>query len=45
MTELPELEELIRIITLRNTPEGIRTRNLSACDARNAREMYNLELR
>ncbi len=45
MTKLPELEESIRIITLRNTPDGIRTRNLSACDAKKARETYNLELR
>ena len=41
----PELAEAVSIITMRNTSEGLRTRNLSARDALNAREIYNMELR
>ena len=37
--------ESIRIITLRNTQEGLRTRNMSAKEAYEAREIYNMELR
>lgn len=35
----------IRIITLRNTQEGLRARNMNAIEANEAREIYNMELR
>ena len=37
--------ESIRIITLRDTKEGLRARNMSAKEAYEAREIYNMELR
>ena len=40
-----QLSESIRVITMRNTPEGLRSRNLSASEAKNDREIYNMELR
>ena len=39
------LEEEIRIITLRSYNGEIKSRNISAAKAKNARELYNLELR
>ena len=40
----PEVDS-IRIITLRNTQEGLRARNMNAIEANEAREIYNMELR
>lgn len=41
----PDVANSIRIITLRNTKEGLRVRNMSSTEAKDAREVYNMELR
>lgn len=41
----PENQELIKVITLRETSEGIKTRVMAAREALNSRRDYNLELR
>lgn len=45
VVKCPELAESVSVITMRNTNDGLRTRNLSAKEALNAREIYNMELR
>lgn len=45
VADYPQIAESINIITMRNTAEGLRTRNLNAKEASRARDVYNMELR